>query len=142
MRDVVLIGCAKSKRDAPSPARKLYDESPLFRKRLRYAEHLDSHRILILSAKHHVLTLDEEVAPYDETLRNKSASEVRAWAEETAEQLREHADLDRDRFTILAGSDYYEELLPRLSSYRLPTGGLRPGERQRYLDQTVGVTDE
>lgn len=66
-----------------------------------------------------------------------SASAVPAWAEQVADQLRQRVDLERDRFTILAGRDYYEQLLPYLSEYRLPTAGLSIGETQQYLDQAV-----
>lgn len=137
MQDVVLIGCTKSKRDRPSPARELYQESDLFQKRLRYAEWRDPDLMLVLSAKHHVLEMDEIVAPYDVTLYDMSAGRVRAWATEVCTQLREVADLERDRFIILAGRKYYEELLAHLSHVEIPTEGMKIGETKSFLGSAI-----
>lgn len=137
MRDVVLIGCAKQKRDEPSPARELYQESPLFRKRLRYARSLAPDLVLVLSAKHHVLEMDEIIEPYDVTLNDMSRGEVREWAAETLDELRELVDLERDRFVILAGRRYYEDLLPHLTDPEMPTDGMPIGETLRFLDEAT-----
>lgn len=67
MATVVCISCVKSKRSHRSRVEDLYT-SPLFRKLLAYAKSLDPDRILVLSAKHGVLELDDEVNPYEMTL--------------------------------------------------------------------------
>ncbi|MDQ0376621.1 DUF6884 domain-containing protein [Amycolatopsis thermophila] len=70
-----IVPCAAIKADRPMPARDLYT-SPHFRHVLATAETLAaqdreggrSARVLIMSARHGLLTLDQVVAPYDTTI--------------------------------------------------------------------------
>lgn len=137
MRDVVLIGCTKRKQEVPSPASELYQESPLFRKRLRYAESLEPDLMLVLSAKHHVLGMDKVIEPYDETLNEISREERQAWASKVLDQLQELVAPERDRFVILAGRTYYQDLLPHLPHHEVPTDGMPIGETMRFLSNAV-----
>lgn len=141
MRDVVLIGCTKRKFEGPSPARELYQESPLFRKRLRYAESLEPNLMLILSAKHHVLGMDEMIEPYDETLNEMSREERRGWASKVLDQLQELVAPEGDRFVILAGRAYYSDLLPHIPHHEVPTDGMPIGETMRFLSNAVDRTE-
>lgn len=137
MQHVVLLACSKDKADGPAPARELYDGT-LFRESLAYAETLAPDLILVLSAKHHVVGIDEELEPYDETLRNKSAAKRRRWADEVMDQIRTIADPETDRFTVLAGQDYREYLLPHLKHVEVPleeVGGY--GEQVSWLQSAV-----
>lgn len=137
MRDVVLIGCTKRKREVPSPVRELYQESPLFRKRLRYAESLEPDLMLVLSAKHHVLGMDEVIEPYDETLNKMSPEERQAWASKVLDRLQELVAPERDRFVILAGRTYYQDLLSHLPHHEVPTDGMPIGETMSFLSNAV-----
>jgi hypothetical protein len=137
MSHIALIACASQKREDPAPARDLY-ESALFRKSLAYAEEvLEPDAVFVLSAEHHLLPLDQEVAPYDETLNNMSADEVRAWSKTVLEELEQVADPENDRFTILAGQTYRKHLTPHLSHAEVPMEGLRIGEQLRFLNEAV-----
>jgi hypothetical protein len=134
---IVLIACASSKQDEPAPARELY-QSSLFRKSLAYAEQeLNPDAIYVLSAKHHLLPLDQEIAPYDRTLNRMSADRVRAWADEVLDELRRVADLDNDRFTVLAGKKYRKHLVPHLSTVEVPLDGMRIGEQLSHLNEAL-----
>lgn len=137
MNRIVLIACASRKKVHPAPARDLY-QSALFSKSLMYAEGgLKPDGILILSAKHYLLRPDEVVAPYDRTLNNMSAEEVRAWAETVLSQLDEAADLTDDKFIILAGAAYRKYLVPYLDNVEVPLEGLRIGEQLRFLNEAI-----
>lgn len=137
MAHVALIACASQKRDEPAPTRDLY-QSALFRKSLRYVEEVvEPDRAFVLSAKHHLLPLDEVVAPYDRTLNRMGAEERREWAERVLDQLRERADLEDDRFTVLAGQKYREHLVPHLKWVEVPLEGLRIGEQLQFLTEAV-----
>jgi hypothetical protein len=83
--DVVLIGCVKSKRDRPAPARDLYT-SPLFRKERGYAERSGA-RWFILSAEHGLLEPSTVVAPYDLVLSKTSREYRRDWGRRVVGQL-------------------------------------------------------
>lgn len=49
----------------------------------------------------------------------------------------EHFDLNRDVFVILAGRNYYKNLLPHLAHTTLPLGNLRIGPRLSFLEQEL-----
>lgn len=66
MSKIVLIACAKNKMPHRAKAKELY-RSSLFKYSLKYAELLNPDKIFILSAKHHLLDLEREIEPYDET---------------------------------------------------------------------------
>lgn len=137
MDHIALIACASQKRDEPAPARELY-QSALFQKSLRYVEQVvEPDGAFVLSAKHHLLALDEVVAPYDRTLNRMNAEERRKWGRRVLDQLRERADPEEDRFTILAGKKYRENLVPHLERVEVPLEGLGIGEQLQFLTEAV-----
>lgn len=135
-RTIALISCVKQKRAFPYPARDLYAPSPLFFWSYQYARQW-ADEIFILSAKYGLLAETETAAPYDVTLKTMSRAERLRWADRVLDQLRTVCDPERDRFVILAGRDYYENLLPHLPRASLPLGRLSYGERVAYLKDLV-----
>jgi len=132
MSKIVLIQCASRKTQRKARAEDLY-VSDLFRSSLLYARSLCPDNIFILSAKHGVLTLDQEVEPYNITLNNMNIGEAKEWAHTTAKQLSEFADLQNDHFIILAGLRYRKFLLQYLSSYEIPMANLPIGKQLQFL---------
>ena len=60
------------------------------------------------------------------------------WGKVVIEQLNKvPADLQKDKFIILAGEKYVKPLQERLKNITLPLKGLRPGERLKYLKETI-----
>jgi hypothetical protein len=104
---------------------------------MAFARSLEPDETLILSAKYGLLHLDEHVEPYEVTLNQMREHERRKWAERVLGQLRKYADLDRDRFTILAGQRYREFLVPSLRNVCVPMQGMRNGKQLRYLKEQV-----
>lgn len=139
-RNVVLLSCVKSKLKVPAPARLLY-ASTWFRLALAYAHSLRPDLILILSAKHGVLGLEETVAPYDDTLNDATVATRRQWALRVLSQLSQVVDLDNDEFTILAGKRYREFLVPLLKHFQVPMDGLRQGEQLGFLRRHMDEVD-
>jgi hypothetical protein len=115
--------------------------SPLFQVGLAYARSLQPDAIFVLSAKHGLVPLDQELAPYEDTLNEKSDIEIRTWAGEVLQQLRTRADLDRDQFVILAGDRYRRHLLPHLRNHLVPMEGLRIGEQLGFPAQRVNYVE-
>jgi hypothetical protein len=136
VKKIVLISCASKKRAVKSRAAELYT-STLFKLNLQYAKKLKPDAIFILSAKHGLLALDDEIAPYDVTLNNMRVGERKTWANKIIEQLRLHADLQHDRFIVLAGERYRQYLLHRLLSYEIPLKKLLIGKQLQYLKKQV-----
>ena len=136
MGKVVCIACVKSKRPQRSRVEDLYTSS-LFKFSLRYARSLKPDHIFVLSAKHGVLQLSKEVAPYEQTLKNMRKRERLAWAERVLDQLRQWVDLDQDEFIFLAGTRYRENLVPHIRHWLVPMEGLAFGQQLRWLKQQV-----
>lgn len=136
MKKIVLISCVSKKRAVKSRAAELYT-STLFKLNLQYARKLKPDAIFILSAKHGLVALDDEIAPYDVTLNKTKADERKVWANKTIEQLRLHADLQHDHFIVLAGERYRQYLLPHLESYEIHLKGLPIGKQLQYLKKQV-----
>lgn len=130
VRHVVLVSCVKSKRPAPARAGDLYT-SDLFQKMMAFARSLRPDAIYILSAKHGLLDPDRVIEPYEQTLNTMGSREARRWADEVVTQLRRVADLERDRFTLLASKRYRQHLVPHLRNARVPLEGVRFGEQLR-----------
>lgn len=86
-RRVILLGCVKKKAGQARSAKDLY-VSPLWRARRRYAES-QAAPWYILSALHGLVDPGQILEPYDLALKDRPASERRAWGAEVA------ADLER-----------------------------------------------
>ena len=136
MTRIVLISCVSQKLPHKAKTKYLY-VSDLFKKSLKYAESLNPDQIFVLSAQYKLVTLHEEIEPYDQTLNDMSAEERREWAARVIGQLREVTDLDQDEFIFLAGQKYREYLTPHIRNYRVPLEGLRIGQQKRYLKRMV-----
>jgi hypothetical protein len=133
---IVLLSCVATKLDHPAPAEELYD-SPLFHKSLAYAKSLRPDAIYILSAKHYLLPLDKVIAPYDKTLLDMSADEVKAWSEHVLQLIAKRHDLQNDNFIILAGEKYRKYLEPELGHSSAPLKGLRIGEQLSWYTKKL-----
>lgn len=111
--DIVLIGCAKTKRPVAAEARDLYT-SDYFLKMRRYAE-TSGVPWYILSAKHGLVAPNDWVEPYDLYLPDTSRDYRRTWAQKVGEQL-EHAagSLSGKLVEVHAGSAYVDAIGPVL----------------------------
>lgn len=136
-----LIACSARKRSTAAPARALYN-SPLFQKSLAYTEARCEH-VYILSALHHLVPLEQFLAPYDRRL-GTTKRERRIWGLITTTMLKaQHGRTSHD-LLILAGQDYVDAMTQHIASWwpestwrahvHLPLEGLQVGERLRWLN--------
>lgn len=133
-KKVVLISCVSAKLSRRSKVRDLYI-STLFKLNLKYAEKLRPDKIYILSAKHGLLSLNDEISPYNQTLNEMTALEVKSWASEVLRQLRRVSNIENTKYIFLAGDRYRKYLLPALEDYTIPLQGLRIGEQLSKLKE-------
>jgi hypothetical protein len=133
---IVLVSCVKSKRDERCRASDMYT-SPLFQKMMAYAESLKPKRIFILSAKYGLLSPDDMIEPYEQTLKKMKTAERRAWAQGVLSVLRQSCDLDADTFVFLAGDAYRQNLLSHIKHYTVPMEGLAFGKQLQWLERQV-----
>jgi hypothetical protein len=82
---VLLLGCVKTKRQEPAPAKDLYI-SPLFLKRRAYAASTGL-PWFVLSSQWGLVHPDQILGPYDMYLPDQPAAYRKAWGEFVAEQL-------------------------------------------------------
>ena len=133
MRDIALISCVSKKRTYKTRAEDIYVSS-LFIKSLNYIKKvLKPQKIYILSAKHGLLDLDEEIEPYNETLNGKTKIEKLKWANIVLQQLNDKCDINSDRFIFLAGKNYYENLAQKLPNKLIIMENLPIGKRLQWL---------
>lgn len=133
MKTIILISCCKQKLEN-GIAENFY-QSTGFKKSLAYAKNLKPDGIFILSAKHHLVSLNQQLEYYDDCLNDKTENEKRNWGKTVLSQLAEKTDLENDKFIILAGKSYYKYLITGLKNYELPLEGLALGYRLQWLDQ-------
>lgn len=134
MKKIVLISCVSQKLPHKAKARDLY-VSTLFKLNLKYANSLRPNEIYVLSAKHGLLELEREIEPYEQTLNNMRASEIKKWANNVLQQLRTVASLEEAEFIFLAGDKYRKYLLPHIKNAVVPLEGLRIGEQLQRLKE-------
>lgn len=134
MRKIVLISCVSKKLVHAAKVRDIY-VSPLFRLNLAYAESLKPDAIYVLSAKHGLLPLDDQIEPYELTLNTMGTGQIRAWASGVVSQLAAVADLKHDHFVFLAGDKYRKFMVPHLAHFEVPMEGLTIGRQLQFLSR-------
>jgi hypothetical protein len=138
MSKVYLISCVKTKRDVPCESGDLYT-SALFQKARKVAE-LEGDKWFILSAKYGLLSPEEIVNPYNETLINMSKSERLEWSKNVYKKLISRIE-KKDEIIFLAGEKYREFLAKELNSesYKTyaPMANLSIGNQLKWLNSRI-----
>jgi hypothetical protein len=135
-KQIVLISCASQKLTQRAKAKDLY-VSTLFKLNLRYAQKLAPDEILILSAKHGLLSLDQEIDPYEQSLNTMPALEVKQWADKVLDQICAKCSIEETTFIFLAGERYRKYLLPHLRNVQIPLKGLGIGRQLQKLKELI-----
>lgn len=140
---IVLVGCVKTKHDYSCSAKNLY-KSPLWNFRRAYVEQSGC-PWYILSALYGLLTPDDEIEPYDLTLKNFSAPERQKWSERVLEKLREREPkLKEKTIEIHAAKEYIEDGLEKGlresgATVLRPLQGLRFGYQLQWYKEKLGT---
>ena len=139
MSNIVLIACSnnKLKTKMKTQARYLYKGTE-FRYSLIYAEEkIKPDKIFILSAKYGLLNLVDEIDYYNYTLNEKTKDIKKEWAKNVFESLKNECNVENDTFIILAGKNYYLELLPYLKQTEIPMAKLNMYQRIPWLKEKL-----
>ena len=120
MKKIALIACSKRKLGADTPDKKfrakdIYIGNSFNRSKNTGVTMYGCEDYFIISAKHHLLDKNAEIAYYDKTLNSMNKNEKKEWAEVVLKQLANKFDLVHDKFFIFGGSNYYKFLLPHLN---------------------------
>lgn len=132
----VLISCCAKKRESGNLAEVLYD-SDGFKTRLAYARLLNPDGIYVISALHHVVSLTDYIEPYNVCLKEFSVAEKKEWARICWSQLDDFSDRKNDTYIILAGKDYYEELVKGFNHYEIPTKHLSQFKQTPWIKSKI-----
>ena len=134
-RRLFLVSCVKTKRPTRAPAKDLY-VSAWFRKARACVESTGC-PWAILSAEYGLLRPDEEIRPYEKTLKAMPVAERRAWANEVLESMDPFL-VGIDTVVFFAGERYREFLEPgvreRGVAVSVPMLGLSQGRQLAWLD--------
>jgi cytoplasmic iron level regulating protein YaaA (DUF328/UPF0246 family) len=98
----------------------MYEASPLFRESYRLAEQ-DGGPIAILSAKYGLLPPDQEIEPYELSLRDLGDADRQAWGARVLQQLDALTGGHVREIVFLAGRDYRDVLTPYLHARGIST---------------------
>jgi hypothetical protein len=142
---LVLLSCTKSKLDKKSKAQDLYSPSPMFQKTLSYGQSLKPDKIFILSAKYHLVDLNELLEPYDLTLKDMKKDEKDEWGNKVLKNLKSKGiNVKKDKFIFLTGSEYMKPLEKYIPEENIekPMEGKRMGERLQWLNKQIEVIKE
>ncbi|NGO67869.1 DUF6884 domain-containing protein [Streptomyces boncukensis] len=135
---VYVIPCSGKKLDHAAPARELYRGSyflTCWRAAAAFAG--DDDLVLILSARHGFVTLDQVLEPYDAKYGNRSAVSDRVLAAQARLLGIEHAR----EVTVLAGAAYVRAVRTVWPHAQAPLTGLNIGKQLQLLNDLRGAAE-
>lgn len=118
MRTVALISCCKNKLPYKSKVENLY-VSESFKVNMSKSDLILPDVKYVLSAKHGLLKMDDEINPYDVTLNNMSEKDIIAWSNKVFDQLTCLEDIPYTKFIIYADDNYSRHLSKLLLHYHV-----------------------
>ena len=142
LKTLGLISCTKKKKDYPCKASEMYSASDLFRKAYAYCTKKYG-KVAILSAKYGLLLPNEEIEPYNVTLKDMSVDQVKKWSDKVFQQfLVKISWNDLGTIYFHAGKRYRDYLIPLLKKMNLecqvPLENLSIGKQLQWYE--VGRT--
>ena len=131
---LVLISCSKSKLTTKAPARDLYT-GQLFKRAVSWAERHDL-PWFVVSALHELVTPDQEISPYNYTIKDRRQREREQWAHQVVSQLTNYAGPHSHAILILP-EPYRRFIEPELFTnkitYENPLAGMGIGQQMKWL---------
>ena len=126
---IAFIGCSKSKRKENYLAQEMY-QGELFKKALKYCK-INFDHIYILSAKYGLLSLDQQIEPYDQTLNTMSKKERQIWYDLVWNQIKKFPE---HLIYFFCGENYH---LPFRGNK--PLQGLSIGKQLQWFNQNMPI---
>ena len=137
-RKIVLLMCGGNKVNYTTKAELLYT-SLRFIKSLQYAKTLTQpENIFILSAEHHLVSLNKRLAPYDKSLYDMEDSFVRLWAKKVLTALKKLTNFNTNTFMFLTDEIYSKYVISRLKRVELPLNDMSHDEQLNYFNARLG----
>lgn len=138
----IFLSCTKEKANKPCKAKDMYMPSSLFAKSYEYAKSMNPDKMYILSAKHHLLPLSREIAPYNQTLNDAGVEERKEWAGEVYKQMKKVGIDFNAKTYFFCGENYIEYLKEYFPNSKSMYAGKGIGEIMHWLDNKLGKIKE
>jgi hypothetical protein len=126
---IALLSCTKLKENKPCVAANMYLPSHLFKKARKYVG-ANYNYWYILSAEYGLLRPTQMIFPYDKTLNNMPAEDVKEWSEMVFRDIQSIRPTEVDFY---AGERYRKYLIPLLEAEgiacNVPLKGMGIGEQ-------------
>lgn len=133
--EITLVSCVGEKLKMSAPVKDIY-QSAWFKKARTYVESQEWDWYVI-SAEHGLLERDRIIAPYEKTLNDMPADEVKAWSRKVFDQILNVLP-DGGHVRIFAGKNYRKYLIPLLENagyaIEIPLEGLGIGRQLAWFD--------
>jgi hypothetical protein len=136
---IALISCTKLKQNYPCQAQEMYLQSTLFKKASNYIKQQHYDKWFILSAKYGLLEPNTIIEPYNTTLNNMNALDIKTWSQNVYKKLIQYNPNEIDFYT---GEKYRKYLIPLLKEnniiVNIPLMGHGIGEQLHFYTQYKG----
>lgn len=120
---IALISCTYKKKPYACKVFELYSASELFRSWYDYAKYIGVDKIYIISTLYGLVEENDEIKPYEKDINSMSKEEKVVWVNGIVTKLREVCNLDKDEFIIMAGKNYYQDIIKCIPHYTIPFAG-------------------
>lgn len=130
-----LTSCTKLKKDYKCKASIMYEDSKYFNAGIKYLKNINVDKIYVLSAKYGLISLDDEIEPYNIVLLNTTKKYRNAWNKKVLGQLNKKTDLKNDIFISIAHKEYTKDIKKYISHFKEPTSKLKIGNKEYFFKQ-------
>jgi cytoplasmic iron level regulating protein YaaA (DUF328/UPF0246 family) len=135
---IALISCTKLKQNYPCASSEMYQKSTLFKKASGYINELNYDKWFILSAKYGLVSPNEIIEPYDETLNNMKSTQIKVWSDSVLNELMKNTIEEVDFY---AGEKYRKYIIPQLEGKgikcNVPLKGLGIGQQLGFYTREL-----
>lgn len=132
---IALISCTKRKENKPCFASEMYMPSQLFKKARKYTGQRYKYWF-ILSAEYGLLRPTQWIYPYNKTLNNMSANEIKEWSTLVFNDIK---TLNVNEVDFYAGEKYRIYIIPMLEAEgitcNVPLKGLGIGQQLQFYKE-------
>lgn len=134
---IIFLSCTKQKQNATCMAKEMYSASQWFRGGYLYALSLKPERVYILSAKYGLLSPEQVISPYNQTLSGARDGEVRRWSTAVYRQMVAQGINFNDEAVFLCGKNYRKYLQRLFPKAQAPLKHLGIGRQMQFFKENT-----
>lgn len=97
-------------------------------------------KVIIMSAKYNFLEIDEELEPYNISLKDMSKEDKLRWSRKTEKKIMDKYPPDKYEYYFITGVDFYQYL--KLPDKHILFEGVPIGKRMQMIIKELGLKKE